>query len=75
MNILSPFKYSALLTPLFFLSNCTQTKNTATRKNNLEQVYYTAEDFKTVEKIDAHVHVNTNKPDYLQQAADENFRW
>ena len=31
-------------------------------------------DFKTVEKYDAHVHVDTDKEAFLKQAEQDNFR-
>jgi predicted TIM-barrel fold metal-dependent hydrolase len=56
------------------LQNCTGAK-----KNSLEPAketndFYTADDFFTVEKIDAHVHIYTDQPDYAKQAAEDNFR-
>lgn len=38
------------------------------------QDYYTLEDFYSVKKIDAHVHVHTTKPDMVKQAIEDNFR-
>ncbi len=74
MKIIRRFKYPGLFTILFFFANCTQTKNSVSGKNNLEQAYYTVDDFKTVEKIDAHVHVNTDQPAFIEQAEEDNFR-
>ena len=39
-----------------------------------EDSFYTAEDFYKVEKIDAHVHINSYKKDFVLQAAEDNFR-
>src|SRR4051812_27766695 len=36
--------------------------------------YYTIDDFKTVDKYDAHVHVNTEDSVFLKQAQEDNFR-
>ena len=74
MKIIKRFKYPGLFTLLFFFANCTQTKNSVSGKNNLEQAYYTVDDFKTVKKIDAHVHVNTDQPAFIEQAEEDNFR-
>jgi predicted TIM-barrel fold metal-dependent hydrolase len=35
---------------------------------------YTIADFASTEKIDAHIHINTEKPFFLQQAQEDNFR-
>ena len=62
-----------LLASCLLFQNCTEAKRESTADNNAE-AFYTDEDFKTVEKIDAHVHVNSSKPDYVQQATEDNFR-
>ena len=36
--------------------------------------YYTMEDYKKVEKIDAHMHMYTKKPEFLRKTKKENFR-
>ena len=63
-----------LLATCFMFQNCTDAKKQSAPALNHTEDFYTADDFKTVEKIDAHVHVNTDKPDYVQQAAEDNFR-
>jgi predicted TIM-barrel fold metal-dependent hydrolase len=35
--------------------------------------FYTTEDFKSVKKIDAHVHVDSYRPDFMKQAIADNF--
>jgi hypothetical protein len=62
-----------LLGTCLLFQNCTEaTKEAATATSSED--FYTAGDFTKVEKIDAHVHVNTNKSDYVQQAAEDNFK-
>jgi len=39
-----------------------------------EEQYYTVSDFKTVEKIDNHVHIRTDDELLLQEAKENNFR-
>ena len=73
MKIFRRIKYLGLFTLLFFLTNCTQTKNSSPGKNNSEQANYTVDDFKTVEKFDAHVHVNTDQAAFIEQAEEDNF--
>lgn len=41
------------------------------KQNKLE--YYSVDDFKKVEKIDAHIHVNTFQKVLLEQAVEDNF--
>jgi predicted TIM-barrel fold metal-dependent hydrolase len=36
--------------------------------------YYTVDDFKTVEKIDVHVHIFADRNDFYDQATEDNFR-
>ncbi len=62
-----------LLASCLLFQHCTETKKEPAAANTAE-TFYNAGDFKTLEKIDAHVHVNTNKPDYVQQATADNFR-
>lgn len=62
-----------LLISCLLFQHCTETKKEPAAVN-IAETFYMAEDFKTVEKIDAHVHVHTNKSDYVQQAAEDNFR-
>lgn len=66
--------FGYLLASCFLFQNCTETKKKSTVAANDTADFYTADNFRTIEKIDAHVHVNTDKPDYLQQAAEDNFR-
>ncbi len=74
MKVLRRFKYAGLFTLFFYLSSCTQTKNSTSGKSNLEHSYYTVDDFKIVEKFDAHVHVDTDQPAFIEQAKEDNFR-
>ncbi len=67
MNYFRNFKHLCLCVLCVFLQNCMQTKKAPSG-------FYTAEDFNTVEKIDAHVHVDTDQAAFIQQAKDDNFR-
>jgi predicted TIM-barrel fold metal-dependent hydrolase len=67
------FKYLGLFSLIFFLSSWSQTKNSESGGKKLEQGYYTVDDFRSVEKIDAHVHVETDHSAILQQAIEDNF--
>jgi hypothetical protein len=72
--ILRRFKNAGLFTLLFLLSNCTQTKNLNSVRSNSKPLYYTVDDFKFVEKFDAHVHVDTDQSAFIEQAKEDNFR-
>jgi predicted TIM-barrel fold metal-dependent hydrolase len=74
MKVIRRFKYTGLFILFFCLSSCTQTRNSASGKSNLEHSYYTVDDFKIVEKFDAHVHVDTDQPAFIEQAKEDNFR-
>ncbi len=39
-----------------------------------EEEYYTEADFKRVNKIDAHCHIFHNRPQFMEQAQEDNFR-
>jgi predicted TIM-barrel fold metal-dependent hydrolase len=68
------FKYLCLCILCVFLQNCAHTKKSSSGEENSKSGFYRAEDFKTVEKIDAHVHVDTDQAAFIQQAKDDNFR-
>jgi len=39
------------------------------------QIYYTLEDFKSVKKFDAHIHINTDETVFIKQAQDDSFQF
>lgn len=51
---------------LFVLQSCNSNPDAT-------EEYYSPDDFSSVKKIDAHVHVQTTKPDFLKQAKEDNF--
>src|SRR5215203_847844 len=59
--------YLSILLVAIFLQNCSHTKKT-------EPEYYTADDYKKVEKIDAHVHILTTRTFFIKQSKEDNFR-
>ncbi|CAN5494563.1 hypothetical protein BH11BAC5_BH11BAC5_22240 [soil metagenome] len=61
-----------LFTGLFILYADGQAQVRHTKKSSL--VFYTMADFARVKKYDVHVHVDTDKPDFVQQAINDNFR-
>lgn len=43
-------------------------------KKNTKEDFYTEADFKTVDKIDVHCHVNSERPAFMEQAVEDNFK-
>ncbi|MEP6596510.1 MAG: amidohydrolase family protein [Ginsengibacter sp.] len=68
------FKIINLFFLAFFFDNCSQAQNLPAKEKKSGQQYYTMADFKSVEKYDVHVHVNTEKNTFLKQAEEDNFR-
>lgn len=60
-------KYLGLLFILFFFQDCSETKKQ-------ESEFYTVDDYKNVKKIDAHVHILTADPSFINQSREDNFR-
>jgi predicted TIM-barrel fold metal-dependent hydrolase len=57
------------------MQNCSQTKISESVNKNSEPRYYTIDDFKSVKKIDMHVHINTtDDTSFLKQAEEDHFR-
>ena len=57
----------------FLLQNCSQSKKNPANTVEGKEEFYTAKDFFTIKKIDAHIHLYTNNLDYAKQAAEDNF--
>ncbi len=74
MNNFKQFKSSASFILLLLFASCAQTKQSPSEKRNTDLQYYTLDDFKTVNKRDVHVHINTNQTHLLQQAEEDNFQ-
>ena len=68
------FKHLYLLVLCVFLQNCAQTKKTSSGEKSSKSRFYTADDFKTVEKYDTHVHLNVEDTTFIKQAKEDNFR-
>ncbi|PHX74452.1 MAG: hydrolase [Chitinophagaceae bacterium] len=61
-----------VLVSLLF-QQCTQPQKSTTADAKEDSAFYSAEDFYTVEKTDAHVHLNTEKPGFATLAKADNF--
>lgn len=68
------FKHLYLIVLCVFLQNCAQTKKTSSGEKSSKSRFYTADDFKTVEKYDTHVHLNVEDTTFIKQAKEDNFR-
>ncbi len=65
------FKYRVFLTlflPFFFILNsCNQNRSS-------KEQYLTMDDFKKMNKIDIHCHINAERNAFMEQAVEDNFR-
>ena len=56
-----------------FLQQCTQGNNL--KSDTKDSDYYTVEDFKSLDKIDAHFHIQSDADTiFIKQAEEDNFR-
>lgn len=58
------------------LYSCSSSLHTTSTSNagSAAEKYYSADDFNKVRKIDAHIHIYTDKTAFIQQALKDNFR-
>jgi hypothetical protein len=68
------FKLVNLFTLIVFLQNCSNLKKQVKVEKKSDPQFYTMADFKTVEKYDVHVHVDTDRDTFIKQAEEDNFR-
>ncbi|MCJ7467289.1 MAG: amidohydrolase [Maribacter sp.] len=68
------FKHFFFCLVCVLLQNCGQPKKNAPENEPSKPQFYTDQDFKKVDKIDAHVHIETDTPDFIQQAIADNFQ-
>lgn len=73
MKIFKTYKWTSLFVLVYVLQCCSTSKKLSAVEKPGAQ-YYTMADFKTVEKFDTHVHVDTDKDAFLKQAEEDNFR-
>jgi predicted TIM-barrel fold metal-dependent hydrolase len=80
MQNLKPSLRILVLSILLSVQGCTE-KNTRESQASAgdstqapTKEYYSLEDFKTVKKIDSHIHIRTADTSLLQQAREDNFR-
>lgn len=77
MNNFLKFKFLFFLplSLLFVIPGKIKVNNILDKKENNAQIYYTLEDFKSVKKFDAHIHINTDETIFIKQAKDDNFQF
>ncbi len=75
MKITAKYKYLYLLILLGSVQNCSQTKISESGKRGSGQEYYTTDDFKSVDKIDTHIHLNTVDTAFINESKEDNFRF
>ena len=71
----SNYLYLLGFAALLVLQNCSQATKSETGSINESPAgeYYTMDDFKSVRKVDAHIHVRTGNTDFIEQAIADNF--
>ncbi len=68
------FLFLQLLALIVFLQSCTNTSKFAAVTKAPEQAFYAVEDFKSVKKVDTHVHLNTSDTPYINQAREDSVQ-
>jgi len=74
MKIFTCIKLISLPILACCFQNSMQSTKPGTAEKKSDPQYYIIADFKTVEKCDVHVHVNTYKSTFLKRAEEDNFR-
>ena len=73
MKYFRKHSYLYLLPMAVFLQQCTQGSNL--KSDTKDSDYYTVEDFKSLDKIDAHFHIQSDADTvFIKQAEEDNFR-
>ena len=76
MKRIGRFEYPGLLLVLLFFYSCSNVKSPDAGNQDSIPEYYTLEDFPSVRKIDAHMHIqNYADTVFINQAEEDNFRF
>jgi predicted TIM-barrel fold metal-dependent hydrolase len=75
MKFFRRYKYLFLIPLAGFLQQCAQVSNLKSENQQADSAYYSLEDFKSLDKIDAHFHINSDADTiFINQAEEDNFR-
>src|SRR4051812_14092550 len=74
MDFLRTAKSITFISVFLLFQNCGTSVNPAAVQKEPAHDYYTVSDFKTVEKYDSHVHVDTEDSGFIKQAQEDNFK-
>ncbi len=74
MGVFNRFLYLKLFFILFCLQSCSQASRSKKVSEGVDKKFYTVEDFKSVKKIDAHVHMRTDETTFVDQAIENHFQ-
>ena len=76
MKKLIVFEFFGLLALLLLMQSCTNVNSPKSESRDTIPEYYTEEDFQSVQKIDAHMHIqNYADTVFINQAEQDNFRF
>ncbi|MCF8453911.1 MAG: amidohydrolase [Pedobacter sp.] len=76
MKKLIVFEFFGLLVLLLLMQSCTNVNSPKSESRDTIPEYYTEEDFQSVQKIDAHMHIqNYADTVFINQAEQDNFRF
>jgi predicted TIM-barrel fold metal-dependent hydrolase len=76
MNRVARFRHPGLIVILMLFYSCTNVKSPDAGNQDSIPQYYTQEDFQSVPKIDAHMHIqNYADTVFINQAQEDNFRF
>ena len=65
-----------VLISILTLVSCSKMKDSnASDSSQTVEEYYSVDDFDSLEKFDSHIHLNTDQPHFLDQAAKDNLRF
>jgi predicted TIM-barrel fold metal-dependent hydrolase len=66
--------YLQLLVSVVFIEACSQIRKAEFKQLKAQSEYYAVDDFRSVDKIDAHTHLRTKDTTYIKEAEAFNFR-
>ncbi|HUQ66953.1 MAG TPA: amidohydrolase family protein [Flavitalea sp.] len=72
--MISRFTLLILLFVTLIVQSCTNSRQTAAGTSTGD-TFYSVDDFASVRKIDTHIHLNTDQPEFIEQATTDNIQF